>query len=95
MRLVLQRVTEASVVVDGEVVGSIGAGLLVLVGISEEDEGQSAHTTIEWACRKLLGIRLWEADGKAWLACEDLTQPGGGIALVPSDGGAAQRKPRP
>jgi hypothetical protein len=29
----------------------------------------------------------FEADGKSWLACEDLTQPGGGIALVPSDGG--------
>jgi D-tyrosyl-tRNA(Tyr) deacylase len=80
MRLVLQRVTEASVTVDGEIVGRIGAGLLVLVGISEDDEGQSAHATMEWACRKLLGIRLWEADGKAW--AQSVTQAKLGVLLV-------------
>eukprot|EP00908_Phaeocystis_cordata_P003032 Transcript_13280.p2 GENE.Transcript_13280~~Transcript_13280.p2 ORF type:complete len:270 (+),score=78.45 Transcript_13280:340-1149(+) len=62
MRLVLQRVSEASVTVDGEVVGRIGAGLMCLVGISAED-GPSA---IEWATRRILGIRLWEDAGKAW-----------------------------
>ena len=62
MRLVLQRVTRASVTVDGGVVGSIGAGLLVLVGISATDDASA----IEWATRRILGIRLWEESGKAW-----------------------------
>ena len=64
MRLVLQRVTRASVTVDGTVVGSIGQGLLCLVGISAEDTDATA--AIDWAKRKILGIRLWEDDGKAW-----------------------------
>ena len=76
MRLVLQRVTEASVTVDGAVVGSIGAGLMVLCGISEEDDEAAA----EWACRKLLGIRLWEANGKPWAA--SVTQAKLGVLLV-------------
>ena len=76
----LQRVTEASVTVDGDVVGSIGPGLLVLVGISEGDQGHEEHATIEWACRKLLSIRLWEADGKAW--AQSVTQAKLGVLLV-------------
>lgn len=64
MRLVLQRVTRASVTVDGAVVGSIGQGLLCLVGISADDTVGAA--AIDWAKRKILGIRLWEDDGKAW-----------------------------
>ena len=65
MRLVLQRCLSASVVVDGETVGSIGQGLLVLCGISHDDDEPAA----EWACRKLLGLRLWDdggEHGKAW-----------------------------
>eukprot|EP00966_Prymnesium_polylepis_P284437 6571180-Prymnesium_polylepis.1 len=63
MRLVMQRVTQASVTVDGEVVGQIGRGLLVLVGITDGDDDAAA----DWCCRRLLGTRLWEDDaGKAW-----------------------------
>lgn len=63
MRLVLQRVVRASVTVQGEVVGSIGMGLLALVGIAHRDGEAEA----EWCCRRLLGTRLWEDDsGKAW-----------------------------
>ena len=76
MRLVLQRVTEASVTVDGETVGNIGRGLMVLCGISEDDDEAAA----EWACRKLLGIRLWEADGKPW--AHSVTQAKLGVLLV-------------
>ncbi|KAL1499380.1 hypothetical protein AB1Y20_011586 [Prymnesium parvum] len=62
---VLQRVSHARVSVDGETVGAIGRGLLVLVGIAESDDDAAA----EWCCRRLLGTRLWEdADGKAWAA---------------------------
>ena len=63
MRLVLQRVTQASVTVDGVVVGQIGRGLLALVGITEGDDDAAA----DWCCRRLLGTRMWEDDaGKAW-----------------------------
>ena len=77
MRLVLQRALSASVTVDGAVVGSIGPGLVVLCGISEEDDEAAA----EWACRKLLNIRLWEtADGKAW--AESVSSQKLGVLLV-------------
>ena len=63
MRLVLQRCTEASVTVDGEVTGSIGRGLVVLCGIHTDDTESAA----EWAAKKLCSIRLWEdASGRAW-----------------------------
>ena len=62
MRLVLQRVAEASVAVDDAVVGRIGRGLLVLCGIGDDD-GSAA---VEWAAKKLLNIRLWDKDDKPW-----------------------------
>ena len=62
MRLVIQRVTQASVTVDGELTGSIERGLLVLCGIHETDDDAAA----EWAARKLLNVRLWDDGGKAW-----------------------------
>lgn len=43
MRVVLQRVSHASVKVDGEVVGAVGAGLLLLVGVAEGDDGATAR----------------------------------------------------
>lgn len=54
MRAVLSRVTEASVTVDGEVVGRIGAGLLALIGVTHSDTEQTAV-----ACaRKIAGMRI-------------------------------------
>lgn len=50
MRVVLQRVTSASVRVDGEVVGQIGQGLLCFVGIGRDD----TETDAEFCCRRLL-----------------------------------------
>ena len=55
MKLVVQRVLSASVTVDGAVVSSIGRGLLVLCGLSNNEEADSA----EWCCRRLLGVKLW------------------------------------
>ncbi|KAJ0412818.1 hypothetical protein ATCC90586_002448 [Pythium insidiosum] len=52
MRVVLQRVTSASVRVDGEVVGQIGKGLVCLVGITRDDTEEDA----EFCCRRLLGL---------------------------------------
>jgi D-aminoacyl-tRNA deacylase len=63
MKLVVQRVLSASVTVDGAVVSSIGRGLLVLCGLSNSEEADSA----EWCSRRLLGVKLWpNADGKPW-----------------------------
>lgn len=56
MRIVIQRVTEASVTVEGTIIGSIGTGLLVLVGIEEVDTKQD----IEWLSGKLVNLRIFE-----------------------------------
>lgn len=58
MKAVLQRVKRASVEVDGEVVGEIGAGLLVLVGIGREDSLRD----IEWMVDKIVNLRVFETE---------------------------------
>lgn len=55
MRLVIQRVSKASVTVDQEVVGEINLGLLVLVGLGRED----TRANLEKACKKLLELRIF------------------------------------
>jgi len=56
MRTVIQRVSEASVTVEGEVIGQIGWGLLILLGIEPED-GQE---DIDWLCRKIVNMRIFD-----------------------------------
>ncbi|WP_413513659.1 D-aminoacyl-tRNA deacylase [Myroides odoratus] len=56
MRVVIQRVTEASVKVDDAITGSIGRGLLVFVGIEEVD----IHQDIEWLSGKIVNLRIFE-----------------------------------
>ena len=61
MRLVLQRVTRASVSVDDEVVGAIDEGLLILVGVADGD----TETQAEALARKVAGLRIFaDADGR-------------------------------
>ena len=61
MRAVVQRVSRASVSVDGRVVGAIGRGVVVLVGVTHDDTGGQA----EWLARKTAGLRIFEdAEGK-------------------------------
>lgn len=55
MRLLIQRVTEASVTIDNKVKSAIKNGLLVLVGIGNDDD----KTDIEWLTRKLLNLRIF------------------------------------
>ena len=55
MRVVLQRVSEASVSIDGKVNGEIGNGLLILVGIEEADTKED----ISWLCNKILKMRIF------------------------------------
>lgn len=76
MRLVLQRVSTASVKVGGETVGEIGRGLLVLVGIERGDGLDKARAAAE----KLAGLRVFEDEaGKMNL---DLAAVGGAFLIV-------------
>jgi D-tyrosyl-tRNA(Tyr) deacylase len=76
MRALIQRVLSASVAVDGQTVGQINAGLLVLIGLGKGDTRQTADNMID----KLLAYRLFNDDnGKMGLS---LRQTGGGLLLV-------------
>lgn len=76
MRFVIQRVKHASVEVEGEVIGKIGQGFLVLIGVSEEDTEAIADKMI----KKLIGMRIFEdAEGKTNLSLESV---GGELLLV-------------
>jgi D-aminoacyl-tRNA deacylase len=69
MRALIQRVTEASVTVDGEVVGSIGRGFLVLLGVTQADGQREAA----WLANKIAGLRVFDdADGKMNLGLADV-----------------------
>ncbi|HHT15723.1 MAG: D-aminoacyl-tRNA deacylase [Christensenellales bacterium] len=69
MRLVVQRVTEASVTVENEVVGSIGNGLMVLVGVEQEDTEKDAI----YCADKLSKLRIFEDEnGKMNLSVIDM-----------------------
>lgn len=76
MRCVVQRVSQASVTVDQQIVGQIGAGLMVLVGVGPED----SEAEVRWMADKLIGLRIFEdADGKMNLS---LLDTGGSLLLV-------------
>jgi D-tyrosyl-tRNA(Tyr) deacylase len=73
----LQRVSEARVDVDGETIGAVGRGLLVLVGVQSGDDAARAARLLE----RLLGYRVFpDAAGKMNLSVRDI---GGGLLLVP------------
>lgn len=59
MRAVVQRVSKASVSVDGEVVGAIGRGVVVFVGVADDDTEEQAG----WLARKIAGLRIFEDEG--------------------------------
>ena len=58
MRAVVQRVTQGSVTVQEEIVGRIGAGLLILLGVAEDDDAQDA----DWMAAKIVHLRIFEDD---------------------------------
>lgn len=77
MRALIQRVTQASVTVEEQVVGQIGRGFLVLIGVTQTDGRAEA----DWLARKIAGLRVFDdAAGKMNLALADV----GGAALVVS-----------
>ena len=69
MKVVIQRVSEASVKVSGEIVGEISQGLLLLVGIEENDEKEDA----EWLAKKILDLRIFsDEEGKMNRSVKDI-----------------------
>ena len=76
MRAVVQRVTRASVRVDGEVVGSIDAGLCVLIGVGRDDDETKARKLAE----KLWHLRVLDDDTGAMN--RSLAEAGGGILVI-------------
>lgn len=76
MRFVIQRVSEASVKVSGEVIGEIGKGFMVLIGVSAEDSEAEADRLV----KKMLGLRIFEDEnGKTNLSLRDV---GGSLLLI-------------
>jgi D-tyrosyl-tRNA(Tyr) deacylase len=76
MRAVVQRVSRAQVAVDGEIVGQIGRGLLVLLGVTHADNKADA----DYLADKIAGLRIFE-DGKGKMNL-DITAVSGGILVV-------------
>ena len=76
MRAVVQRVTRASVTIDGEIVGEIGNGLVVLLGIARDDTKEDA----DYLVPKILALRIFDdTDGKMNVSLKDI---GGGMLIV-------------
>ncbi|MFE8151535.1 D-aminoacyl-tRNA deacylase [Brenneria goodwinii] len=76
MIALIQRVSSASVTVDGAIVGEIGSGLLVLLGVEQGDNEQKAARL----CERVLGYRIFSDDnGKMNL---NIRQAGGGVLVV-------------
>lgn len=76
MKFVIQRVLESSVTVDGETIGSIGKGFMVLIGVGKEDTKEIADKMV----KKLIGMRIFEDEnGKTNLSLADV---GGSLLLI-------------
>lgn len=76
MRVVIQRVSEASVTIEGIKKSEIGAGLLILLGIEENDTDEDAR----WLARKIANLRIF--DDEAGVMNRSVVEVGGGIIVV-------------
>ena len=76
MRAVVQRVTHASVTIDGEIVGEIGNGLVVLLGVARDDTKEDA----DYLAPKIIALRIFDdAEGKMNVSLKDIN---GGLLIV-------------
>ena len=76
MRATVQRVSQASVTVDGRVVGAIGSGLLVYLGVAREDEADD----VDYIAEKVLGLRIFnDENGKM---NRSVVETGGGVLVI-------------
>lgn len=70
MRVLIQRVSDASVAIDGETKGKIGQGFLLLVGIGENDD----HSDIDWLVQKIVNMRIFsDEEGKMNRSIQDIS----------------------
>ena len=76
MRIVAQRVSRASVTIDGKVKSAIGQGMMVLLGIEEADN----EDDVEWLCAKLAKMRIFSDENDAMNL--DINQVGGSFLVV-------------
>ena len=76
MRVVIQRVTDASVKVDGQITGAIKEGLLILVGIEDTDTQED----IEWLTKKISGLRIFNDENG--VMNRSVMDVGGGLLAV-------------
>jgi D-tyrosyl-tRNA(Tyr) deacylase len=77
VRVVLQRVSAASVTIDGRVAGAIGAGFCLLVGFTHADTA----VQVDWMAEKVAGLRLFsDSEGKMNLGLQEM---GGAVLVVP------------
>ncbi|STD24246.1 D-tyrosyl-tRNA(Tyr) deacylase [Enterobacter asburiae] len=91
MIALIQRVTRASVTVEGEVTGEIGPGLLVLLGVEKDDDEQKANRL----CERVLGYRIFsDAEGKMNLNVQQAgRQRAGGFPVYAGSGYRARHAP--
>jgi D-tyrosyl-tRNA(Tyr) deacylase len=76
MRAVIQRVSKASVTVDGKITGSINHGLLVFIGIEDADTNED----ITWLCNKIINLRVFNDEHQ--VMNRSVIDEGGNILLV-------------
>lgn len=76
MRIVIQRVSHASVTIEGKVHSSIQKGYLILLGIGENDNEED----IDWLVKKVIGLRVF--DDENGVMNRDIMETGGGIIVV-------------
>jgi len=83
MRVVIQRVTKASVAIKGAVKSSMGSGLLILLGIEEADTQED----IEWLSAKIINLRIFNDENGVMPARPDGSRHSGGNLSVKETGG--------
>jgi D-tyrosyl-tRNA(Tyr) deacylase len=76
MRVVLQRVSRASVTINGRTAGAIGRGFCLFVGLTHAD----SEATVDWMAEKVAGLRLFsDAEGRMNLGIDEV---GGGVLVI-------------
>lgn len=76
MRIVIQRVSYCEVAIEGNIVGKIGKGMMILLGVEAEDN----DTDIEWLCGKIAHLRIF--DDEQGVMNLDVQQVGGEVLVV-------------
>lgn len=76
MRVIIQRVSHASVTIEGNCKSAINEGMLILVGVEDADEKEDA----EWLCKKIIGLRIF--DDEEGVMNRSILESGGEILVI-------------